>query len=91
MRSLATLVLLVAMTGSVAAQADYSWLSEIRMQASEALDCTVEYFLNAREGTLGGKATQEARMQCSDGRRFDAVRESTSGPFRFLACDTQVC
>ncbi|MFP1634034.1 hypothetical protein ACLB6G_20080 [Zhengella sp. ZM62] len=93
MRLSAALVFLAALSGPAGAQtqADFPWLADIRLQAAETLDCTVEYFLNAREGDLGGRTTQEARVQCRDGRRFDAVRESADQPFRFLACDTQVC
>ncbi|MCB1426322.1 MAG: hypothetical protein R3D65_09780 [Zhengella sp.] len=84
-------VFVIAGTAGAFAQTDYPWLKEISSQAAGELDCEVEYFLNAREGDLGGKPAQEARIQCRDGRRFDAVRESTEGPFRFLACETQVC
>lgn len=83
--------LVLSGVGSAHAQADFPWFKDITAQAESELDCTVEYFLNAREGDLGGTRTQEARVQCRDGRRFDAVRETTDGPFRFLACDTQVC
>ncbi|PHP65021.1 hypothetical protein CSC94_21050 [Zhengella mangrovi] len=93
MKVLSAIALSFLLAGTVSAPADgdYPWFNDIRMQAESELACDVDYFLNAREGDLGGKHTQEARLQCTDGRRFDAVREIPETNFRFLACDTQVC
>jgi hypothetical protein len=47
--------------------------------------------MKVHEGELGGKKTYEARVQCEDGRMFDATRIGEVDSFTFKACDIQVC
>ncbi|MCB1420140.1 MAG: hypothetical protein KDJ74_14525 [Notoacmeibacter sp.] len=82
----ALLAALPAMAGEEA-----PWEGDLRQQAGDKLGCQVEYLLNVRSGTIAGKPTVEARVQCSDGRRFDAYRVEPETDFQFHACDTQTC
>ncbi len=53
--------------------------------------CEVAYHLNVREYRQGGLWTFEARIQCVDGRQFDAVRREDEADFTFRTCGTTVC
>ena len=78
--------------GAVLAQSsDPAWLDELKDQLQFDKQCTVVYLMNMREGELGGQPTYEARVQCEDGRMFDASRTGKTGVFEFKACETQVC
>ena len=76
---------------AVAQSSDPAWLDELKDQLQFEKQCKVVYLMNMREGELGGQHTYEARVQCEDGRMFDASRTGPSGVFEFKACDTQVC
>ena len=52
--------------------------------------CEVSYIVRVREGKLGEKNTYEARVQCVDGRMFDATRIGDIEPFTIKACEQQV-
>ena len=84
--------LLMLVPGMAGAQSsDPAWLDEMKDQIQFDKQCTVVYLMNMREGELGGQRTYEARVQCEDGRMFDATRTGTNGMFEFKACETQVC
>lgn len=84
--------LAASMPLSAAAQStDPAWLDDLTRQLADDKQCQVEYFVNASEGTLGGRRTFEARAQCTDGRQFDASRIGTDEAFRIEACEVQVC
>ncbi|MCU0790400.1 MAG: hypothetical protein MUE79_05020 [Nitratireductor sp.] len=86
------LVLSFALAGSVMAQsADPSWLEDLTFQAEAQKQCKIAYLLRVHEGEVGGQKTYEARVQCEDGRQFDAQRIGEVEQFTFKACDTQVC
>ena len=70
---------------------DPAWLDELSSQAESREQCKVVYFMRFQEGELGGKKTYEARLQCEDGRQFDAQRIGDTEPFTFKACEIQVC
>ena len=70
---------------------DPAWLDTVREQAAEMEACDVTYFLNINETELGGKRLYEARIQCADGRMFDASRIEPLTEFEFRACKVQVC
>ncbi|MCG6858210.1 MAG: hypothetical protein LJE67_09095 [Salaquimonas sp.] len=74
-----------------AQSSDPAWLDDLKDQLQFEKQCKVSYLMNMREGQLGGKNTYEARVQCEDGRMFDANRVGQSGMFEFKACETQVC
>ena len=43
------------------------------------------------ESELAGRRLYEARVQCADGRMFDASRQEPDPHFKFQACGVQVC
>ncbi len=88
----ATVAALWLLTAHAFAQAnDPAWLDTVGDQAARKLGCEVTLFLLAREGELGGRKSHEVRIQCADGRRFDASRVEPETDFTFRTCDTQVC
>lgn len=88
----ATVAALCVLTAQAFAQAsDPAWLDTVGDQAARKLGCEVTLYLLAREGDLGGRKTFEVRIQCADGRRFDASRVEPETDFNFRTCDTQVC
>ena len=77
---------------ALAQSSDPAWLDTVSDQLARDEQCLVEYFVNIREGELGGRDTFEARAQCRDGRQFDAVRTEPDREFTIRICEqVQVC
>ena len=76
---------------AIAQSSDPAWLDEMNFQLRAEKQCEVSYLIRVREGTLGEKPTYEARVQCIDGRMFDATRIGETEPFTFKACELQAC
>ncbi|MEZ5872329.1 MAG: hypothetical protein R3D32_10840 [Nitratireductor sp.] len=74
-----------------AQSADPSWLDDLKEQIAIVEQCEVSYYLNMREGKLGADLTFEARVQCVDGRMFDASRIGENTAFTFKRCEIRVC
>lgn len=70
---------------------DPAWLDELSDQLAVEHDCAVDYYINVREGTLGGRNTFEARAQCRDGRQFDGALTEPASMFTIEQCSVQVC
>lgn len=76
---------------SLGQSSDPAWLDELKEQIALEKECEIAYLMNIREGQLGGSPYYEARVQCADGRMFDASRVGSSGFFEFKACEIQAC
>lgn len=70
---------------------DPAWVDDLRWQLQAEKQCEVNYFINMREGQLGAHATFEARVQCTDGRMFDASKTEPAEAFTITACGTEIC
>lgn len=70
---------------------DPSWLQELDWQLVTEKQCEVEYYVRVHEGKIGGGRYQEARVQCRDGRRFDANRINPDIYFTIKPCAAVVC
>jgi hypothetical protein len=68
-----------------------AWLDQLKTEIAKAKACDVTLFINIRESELAGRRLYEARVQCADGRMFDASRQEPDEHFSFEACGTQVC
>lgn len=85
-------ILAVVFAGPAASQSsDPAWLDDLNLQIEGDKQCKVSYLIKVHEGQLGGRTTYEARVQCEDGRMFDATRIGEGEPFVFKACEIQVC
>ncbi|MEZ5791539.1 MAG: hypothetical protein R3D34_12390 [Nitratireductor sp.] len=90
--AIASVIMIPLQAGLAQAQsADPAWLDDLKQQIALDEKCEVSYFLNMREGKLGADLTFEARVQCADGRMFDASRIGENNIFTFKRCETQVC
>jgi len=88
----ATLAWSVAGVSPLLAQSsDPAWLDDLRRQLAVDEACEVNYFLNMREGRLGANTYYEARVQCVDGRMFDASRTEPEKTFMIRPCGMAVC
>lgn len=67
------------------------WLDLITKQMAKEKQCEVGFFVYFREGTLGGMSTYEARVQCVDGRQFDATKIEPAIMFEIKECAVTVC
>ena len=76
---------------SYAQSKDPAWLDDLKMQLQSEQECEVSYFLNMQEGRIGTNNFYEARVQCVDGRMFDASRTEPEQKFTIKACGTAVC
>jgi hypothetical protein len=76
---------------ALAQSQDPAWLDDLRMQLQVDEQCEVNYFVNMREGQLGAHNFYEARVQCSDGRMFDANKTEPEKQFTIKACGTAAC
>lgn len=87
-----SVVLILAWLSPASAQSsDPDWLDALRMQLEMEEACEVNYFINMREGQLGTSKTYEARVQCVDGRMFDASRTEPEKEFFIRPCGIAVC
>lgn len=88
----ALLLFALSLASSALAQSsDPDWLDALRMQLEMDEACEVNYFINMREGQLGTSKTYEARVQCVDGRMFDASRTEPEREFFIRPCGIAVC
>lgn len=67
------------------------WLDLITKQMATEKQCEVGFFVYFREGKLGGMSTYEARVQCVDGRQFDATKIEPAITFEIKECAVTVC
>ena len=74
-----------------AQSSDSGWLDSLRAQLLFDKKCVVEYFINMRENRGASGNTFSARVQCEDGRRFDATRSDPDEDFTLETCEQQVC
>ena len=70
---------------------DPAWLDDLQAQMVKDEGCTVDLFINIDEGTLGTSRYYQARVQCRDGRLFDAARTEPEKTFTIRKCQIQVC
>lgn len=70
---------------------DLIWLNDLKAQIYQDEACDANYFLNMHEYTLGNDRVYEAKVQCVDGRQFDATRTGELAPFVIRACQPVVC
>ena len=82
-----TLIVSVASAQS----SDLGWVDSLRLQLQVDKDCEALYFLNLRESESATGNTYSARVQCEDGRRFDATRTDPATDFTFETCEQAVC
>lgn len=88
----AVAALMLALASAVQAQsANPAWLDQLSEQLAVEKECSVEYFVNIREGDLAGRLTFEARAQCADGRQFDGALTEPADEFTISECGVQVC
>lgn len=90
-RLLFSALIALSVAPALAQTKDTSWLDQVTAQIAEAEQCEVGFFIHVREQDLGGRRLYEARVQCVDGRQFDATRADPDTRFRFAACDVKVC
>ncbi len=92
LRILLTAATTLAMASVVCAQsANPAWVDQLSRQLAVEKDCSVEYYVNMKEGELAGRLTFEARAQCADGRQFDGSLTEPADNFTISECGTQVC
>ncbi|MEM5473255.1 hypothetical protein WNZ14_16110 [Hoeflea sp. AS60] len=92
LRILLTAATTLALTTAVFGQsANPAWVDQLSRQLAVEKDCSVEYYVNMKEGELAGRLTLEARAQCADGRQFDGSLTDPADNFTISECGTQVC
>ncbi len=92
--TLVAVVLLLCVTGASAVLAqstDPAWLDDLSEQLASQLECEANYFVNIQEGQLGASRYYEARVQCLDGRLFDATRTEPDRDFLIRPCGKAIC
>ena len=88
----AAVVSALMFAGSAFAQSnDPAWLDDLQDQMQRDKGCLVDLFFNIGEGELGSGRYYEARVQCRDGRLFDASRIDPKKEFEIKACEIVVC
>lgn len=80
-----------AVSSSFAQSNDPAWLDDLQVQMEKDEGCIVDLFINMDEGMLGGRRYYEARVQCRDGRLFDAYRTEPEKTFTIRKCQIAVC
>jgi hypothetical protein len=91
-RLAATVASLLLVSGTGLAQTDNpAWLDQLEEQIAEQEQCEIGFYTFVNEEKLGGRTIQEARVQCVDGRQFDASRAEPEVRFTITECGTRVC
>lgn len=91
-KHLAVALLFCAMPLAAAAQSENpAWIETLNFEMEKNHECEVAYYLHIKEGELGAQKTYEARLQCVDGRQFDASRIGEEGEFTAKLCQVQTC
>lgn len=70
---------------------DPAWLDQLEAQIATDEQCEVGFYIFVNQNELGGLKVQEARVQCVDGRQFDASRSEPATTFTIKECGTRVC
>lgn len=70
---------------------DPIWLDHLKVQIYQDKGCDANYFLNLHEYVLGNDKVYEVKVQCVDGRQFDATRTGEFSDFVIRACQPVVC
>jgi len=81
----------VLVATSFAQSSNPAWLDDLEIQLKAEQECEVSYFVNMQEGRIGANNYYEARVQCADGRMFDASRTEPEKKFTIKACGAAVC
>ena len=91
-RVAAILLGIVSFPATASAQlTEPSWLEPLRLQLVVDQECEAQYFLNIRERHGAAENTYSARVQCADGRQFDASRTDPAMDFTIEICGQAVC
>jgi hypothetical protein len=87
-------VILLAVLGFAVctpASAQPSWEAILRAQLMKERSCQMVKLSNVRSYELAGRHVIEVRVQCADGREYDALRRDTHRRFEFEPCPRQYC
>jgi hypothetical protein len=63
------------------------WAPDLTMQAERELGCDVGFLANIEEHMVDGRAVVDVKVNCTDGRAFDAHRSDVAEPFTFTQCE----
>ena len=89
---LAAILALSALGRAAALRAEPAdWSPELARQLQREKGCKVLYVLNVKEYRLFEQDIVEARVQCEDGRSFDAVRKGSGSAFEISYCKPTAC
>lgn len=83
--------LLLAPACALAQTDNPAWLEQLEEQIAAEEQCEVGFYIFVNEEKLGGRTVHEARVQCVDGRQFDASRSEQDPKFTISECGTRVC
>jgi len=89
--ALALVLILASPLSSAAQTSDPAWLDTLNFQMERDKSCEVAYYIRIKESLLGTDKTYEARLQCVDGRQFDANRVGELDDFTIKECEIQAC
>ena len=85
------LLLMIYPVHAGAQSSNPAWLDSLNYQMEYEEACEVAYYIRIKEGVLGAEKTYEARLQCVDGRQFDANRVGEWEDFTVTECEIQTC
>lgn len=78
---------LATSTGTPPASANDQWLDDLMLQLAVDEACDVVELMSSTEGFLGNNKFVDARVQCEDGRQFDASRVEPAEEFTLRICE----
>ncbi len=97
MQSILTLIIVGSMIASAPAPAvsmelyEPDWLDDLSLQLLVQNDCTVEYFVSAKQAIVEDEIVFSARARCVDGRKFNATRRAKQWVFTVERCCSETC
>ena len=92
LRLVTILIAFLALSSVSLAQSNNpAWLEELGFAMEQRKECEVAYYLNIQEKQLGSEPVYSARVQCVDGRQYDAERIGEYTEFEIRECEIQAC
>ncbi len=84
--SAAASILLALAAGPAVSQDEQGWRQALRLQLAAEKDCEAAFYTNEEVRETDQGRVVSVRVQCSDGRAFDAVRQPGDPRFTLRSC-----
>ncbi len=82
---------LIFIPAAMAQSSNPAWIEDLIYELARLHECEVALLLDMQEDQIGGRNTYFAKVQCKDGRQFDASRIEPKEQFDIRLCEVISC